>query len=543
MLRSVALVLPDPPATSPIEPVPTLPELVGKPPPPPVNDPAWQPRADPLRSVNLREQVEIVHREIPLTTTAINDWTVPASRLAILNLAIGNFDAPAQLADNIMLSDSRVQASLSSRLSILGRPVDFRLPPGMKDSALARECRDAFAAAWPTMANEAAMSELQRWAIMMGFGIAQILWDTTGPYAIPHPLPWHPRYTYYHWLYRCYVAITMDGQEPVMPGNASWILHAPHGDYRGWMRGALGAITPWWLARHYALRDWARYSEIHGIPIIKFKAPSVGDPYQQAAMRGQLAGLSQESVLHLPQNPPPVQSYDAELLEAKDGSWEGFARLIAQCDMEITLTLLAQTLTSSMPAEGGSSYAAARVHADVRQGLLESDARALSETLTQQLARPFAAVNFGSPDLAPRIIWDVTPYEDAKTKADALSQIASAVASLRQAGVKVADVRKVIADIIPGLDVGALEEIEPLAVQTQAEKAKAAPARSGAEGRARFADYRARFDPNHGGSPRTRIAAEHMSEELREALATDEAEQIRRGAHRVHEQLKTRWAA
>lgn len=522
----------DSPATSTPTRSALLYDALGKPLPlvgPP--DPAWAPPGDPLAGVNLAAQAGVVHREIPIVVTATG-WEVPTARRALQDLAVGLFDAPGQLADDVMGSDSRTQAALQARLSILGRPVDFRLPHKYRDSSLARECLAAFVEAWPTMATEATMGELQRWAIMMGFGIAQIQWDTSGDYAIPRPLPWHPRYTYFHWLYRCYVAITMDRQEPIIAGDGSWIIHAPHGEYRGWMRGGLRAITPWWLGRHYALRDWMRYSERHGLPIVLFKSPAVGDPIQQSTIRFQLANLGQESVLHLPQNPPPVQSYDVDLLEARDTAHEGFRMLIAACDSEITLTLMAQTLTTSMPAEGGSSYAAARIHAGVLQGLMEADARALSMTVYQQIARPFAAMNFGNADLAPRVVWDVTPFEDAKTKALAFMQIAEALNFMRVAGFQLdpRDVRRLINNTIPGFRIGKMDAVAPLAVAAIGAKAKADQKAANQVAQQDTAGARiaaqmqgARFDPNLLSRVRVNLAEDTESDGMREAMAEIEA--------------------
>lgn len=501
------------------------------------NDPAWQPPVDPLAH---GVRADVIHREIPLSVV-VTGWDVPSARAAKRDLVIGLFDQPSQMADAIMFSDSRVQAGLASRLSILGRPVDFRIPRKYRDSALARECLDAFVDAWPEMATEAVMGEMQRWAIMMGFGISQILWDTSGKYATPHPLPWHPKYSYFHWLYRCYVAITLDGQEPIIPGDGSWILHAPHGGYRGWMRGAVGAVAPWWLGRAYALRDWMRYSERHGLPIIKLKTPAVGDPYQQQTVRFQMAHLGQETVLHLPQNPPPALSYDVELLEAKDTAHEGFRMLIEQCNQEITLALLAQTLTTSMPAEGGSSYAAARVHAGVLQGLMEADARGLALTTTNQLARPFAKYNFGHASLAPQVVWDVTPFEDAATKAQAFMQLAAAISAMRTAGFQMDphSARRMIRNTIPGFDPGKMSAVDPIALATVGAKAKAdasaaeaakpaAPGGDGAEqekAQARLARIMSRMDPALSRLMTKRAArgaaafARGEDDGLREALA------------------------
>ena len=433
-------------------------------------DPAWQPPRDPLD----RADPTIIRREIPISVVATG-WDVRGVRAARQELVLGLFDLPAQMVDAMILTDARIQAGLASRLSILGRPIDFRVPRRYRGSSLAKECRDAFAEAWDEMGAEPVLSELQRWYVMLGFGLAQNLWDFSGRYAVPHPLPWHPRYMYFDWLRRCYVAITMDGIEPVVSGDASWVLHAPHGEYRGWMRGAAFAMSPWWLGRTYALRDWMRYSERHGLPMIKFKHPAVGDPYQASAMQQQLANLGQEAVFDLPQNPPPALSYDVDLLEARDTAHEGFRMLIEQCSQETTLALMGQTLTTSMPAEGGSSYAAARVHANVLQGLLESDARGLAYTAHKQLARPFAAINFGEADIAPEVVIDVTPFEDAKTKATAAQSLATTLNTLRMAGFRISpkDARRMFRATIPGFDIGRIEAVEPVQIEAQAARAGA----------------------------------------------------------------------
>ena len=441
---------------APRSPAQMLYDAIGRPIPPRNDDPAFQPPRDPLEGVNMLAQAGLVHREIPNITVATG-WDVNLTRQAYDDLVIGLFDRPAQLIDSIV-GDSRVQSCLGSRVGgLLGRKIDFVVPRKYRDSKEAKRCRNAFREAWPKTAGPANLSSLDRWAVMIGFGPAQLLWNMSGEYAVPEIHPWHPRYTYYHWTYRVYVAITMDTLAPIIPGDGHWVLHAPHGEYRGWMNGAMRAVAPWWLARNYALRDWARYSERHGLPMVKAKAPAVGDPIQQASWRQQLSQLGQETVIHIPQNVDQRMSYDVDLLEARDTAHEGFRMLIQACDMEITLALLAQNLTSEVK-EG--SFAAARVHADVRQALLEADARALETTIYQQVARPFAELNFGDAELAPRVIWNVKPYEDDKTQTEILLMFAQAIYAMRNAGFELKDVEKIAKDF--GMDLGKIERVTPL---------------------------------------------------------------------------------
>lgn len=430
----------------------------------PTDDPAWQPPSDPLQKNDSRVKAGLINREIPITVVQTG-WSIAEVRGAIEALVIGLFDAPAQLVDSIT-GDSRVQSAMQSRTGgLLGKEIRHKLPAKYADSDLAKECLDAWESHWPNMATEAILADMQLWGSTLGFWTGQQLWDTTGDYWLPYLSTWHARYTYYHWIFRRYIAITLDGQVPISPGDGHWVMHAPFGQYRGWMRGNLRPISPWWLARNYALRDWARHSERHGMPIGKAITPFGAAPDMIQNYRNQLANLGQESIIQLPQSPDPqIGSYDLEWLETNGQSWDGFQGLINQCNAEITLSILGQNLTSEVK-EG--SFAAARVHADVRQAILEFDARALSQTIYTQMARPFAAINFGNADLAPRSCWDITPYEDNKAAADTAYAIGNTINMLRTAGWKLKKIEAFFRKFGIVISNEMFEESEPVAIESK----------------------------------------------------------------------------
>ena len=396
---------------------------------PPTDDPAWQPPIDPASQPGARTRALVINREVPIVTVQ-TAWDIAAIRRAIEGMVAGLFDESAQLTDAIV-GDSRVQSALASRCGgLLGRPIEFDMAPGGK------ACLDAWKRVWPTIGTEAALGDFLRKTPLMGFQHGQLLWDTSDDALwIPHLHPWHSRYTYYHWTLRKHIAITLDGQVPIIQGNGHWVSHQPHGSYRGWMHGAMRAIAPWWIARNYALRDWARYSERHGMPILLAITPWGALPEETGAFVNAVATLGQESAMKLPQsNDDSFGKYDLKLLEASDQAWLAFAGLVTQCNSEITLALLGQNLTSEVK-EG--SFSAAQVHADVRQDILESDARALENTIYMQIARPFAEINFGDANLAPRTRWCVTPVERSTIATTALVQFAQAISALYSSGMQV----------------------------------------------------------------------------------------------------------
>jgi len=100
------------------------------------------------------------------------------------------------------------------------------------------------------------------------------------------------------------------------------------------------------------------------------------------------------------------------------------------------LALMFQNLTTEVK---GGSFAATTAHMDIRQGGLQFDNAAWRWTIWQQVARPFAWLNFGDPDLAPITDNDVTPREEYEHNAKQFQEFGKAVQVLRQGGVKFLD--------------------------------------------------------------------------------------------------------
>jgi phage gp29-like protein len=446
---------------------------------PATNDAAWQPPSDPLADPSTTSvRAKRIDREIPNVSVEAG-WTPPRIRAAIESLVIGNFDLPAQLQDAIA-GDSRVQSAMHTRSSgLLGQPITFSPPKRFADDPVAKKCCRRWESHWAMMDAEPALLDLLETSSSLGFAYAQILWDTAGKTWYPYLQSWNPRYSYYHWMLRVHVAITMDGQTPITPGDAHWVLHAPYGQYRSWMRGSLRPVAQWWLARNYALRDWARYSERHGFPAVLADTPFGADPTSIQNFENQLQGMGQESIIQLPGSVDVTKfgKYDLRYLEPKDRNWQAFKELIVQCNTEITLSTLGQNLTSEVK-EG--SLAAAREHGDILQVWLQADARAEARTLYTQVLRPFAALNYGNPDYAPVPKRTVTPPEDMEVKAKTWLAFAQGLKAARDGGIKIKNIAKFARKF--GLRPGDVEHLDPTQVTARLAAADPSDVESGTPG-------------------------------------------------------------
>lgn len=417
---------------------------------------AFGPPRDPLADIDPDKIAGAIYRDIPLTTLAGN-WNIDSIRSAIADHRIGLFMSSAQLCDSLF-GDDRLQATLGSRTGGLFSQPIVHHRRGKGDAS--KEARKAWRKAWKKACPQSVMSELMRWAVMIGFAIAEVVWDRTVTPWQPYLKPWHPMFVQYRWDLRAYQVMTVDGPVAAVPGTGKWVLFTPHGAYRGWIQGAMRSVSQPWFIKQLAWRDWARFNERHGLPIIKAMVPAAGDATQKRNFVSSMSTLGQQAVIGLPQNVDGT-GYDAQLLEARDRAWETFQGTIDRCDRSLVLPILWQNLTTEVK-EG--SYAAARVHGDVRQNAIEFDNETLAECLYRDLARPWALFNYGDPELAPYTCWNVKPPEDYAARAEALAKFATAANQLRQAGFRVTDMAELGRAL--GLDID-VEHVDPVQVEAR----------------------------------------------------------------------------
>lgn len=370
-------------------------------------------------------------RDLPIA--ALGRWNLTNIRTALDNHQMGQFLQGAMLTES-MLGDGRVQSVLNGRLKGITmrhlhvKPVD--------DSKDAKEAAEWAKWLWQRVLTDDVLDQSLAWTTIMGFGLAQRVWDTcrgrNGEEVwCPYIQPWHPQFTYYDISRRQYVAQTQDGIEYIDPDDPHWWLFTPWGEYRGWLRGALRSCAVPWIVRQYALRDAARFSEVHGLPIKVLKVPSQANSTDKSRTTSQVRALGNSSVLTLPQQTgPDGTGWEFELLEARDRSWESFFALIENCDREIQQVIRGTNLTSEVQ---GGSYAAAQVHEDEDSGYADSDCRKLVESF-RSTVQMFLGFNFGWADKCPDMWMEAPDKPDLLQLAQAQQAAVTAYVSAKDAG-------------------------------------------------------------------------------------------------------------
>lgn len=347
---------------------------------------------------------------------------VSAVSAALNQLEQGMFYQSAYLWDG-MLRDDRITATLNVRLSgLFGSLLD--LEPGA-DTGKGRKAKEVAEKQIGRMLPTPQLMHLQRYALGLSVGVAQVLTERDTKSTRPTIKVWNPRYLRYDWLLRKYCLVTQNRGEIVLePGDPEWITWEPFGPL-GWIHGALiRSLAMPWLIRVWTRNWWARYQEVHGMPIRAGIIPADRKPKDEALFLNQLSNLAHEAVVRLPQG-QDGNRFDLKLVEAESTNWQGFMKLLEHCDDSIAIVLLGQR--QSTTGQGGLGTQEKAGESSMLR-ILRGD-HMIGDCLREQLLKRWAADNFGDEDVAPYLKWQIEPPEDMAGKAKTLLTLAQAFQS------------------------------------------------------------------------------------------------------------------
>jgi hypothetical protein len=316
------------------------------------------------------------------------------------------------------LLETRIDATLGSEFSL--EPVDS--PNKQQSTVMAKRYGPLW---WDTFPEDECYDLLTS-RIMLGVGIAVLDWDRGGSEWRARLRTLDPQFLRFDQFTNKYIFHAQEGELEVNPGDGTWILLAA--GRRGWLRSAVRSLAIPWIAKQLTIRDWNRYNERHGLPIVKAMAPAIASESDRDDFWDDLQDLNSEIVAQLPTHLDENGArFDLELLEAKDGSWQTFKEHIARCDERFTIYLKGANLGTQVDGQG--SRAAAEVHRGVELSKAKADATKFSTELRKQGLWPIISANVEGFkfEITPWPKWQVEPEEDNKLRADVLSTVSTAI--------------------------------------------------------------------------------------------------------------------
>lgn len=174
--------------------------------------------------------------------------------------------------------------------------------------------------------------------------------------------------------------------------------------------GLIRPCTYLYLFKNYGVKDWLIFAELFSVPMRVGKYKSGATPQDIETLKTAVFNLGVDAAAVI------SDSTIIEIIEsAQRGNVTIFKDLAGYCDKGMTKVILGHTgSTEGTPGKlGGEDQAA-----DVRQDLLEFDAKALERTIRLQIIAPWVRYVYGPAAAVPKVKIYAEEGEDLKSKAE-----------------------------------------------------------------------------------------------------------------------------
>lgn len=230
-----------------------------------------------------------------------------------------------------------------------------------------------------------------------------------------------PEFLRYVWNENQWYYLSVAGRIPITPGDR-WILHTRGGRVAPWQNGLWHALGRAWINKEHALLHKANWEAKLANPARAAYTPNGATDPQRAGFLQKLIAWGVNTVFELP------AGWDVKIIESNGRGWESFKDTIEWAEREYMIALAGQVVTVT----GGTGFANADVHKSIRADLIEARADALAYTINTQGIPAWVVENFGEDalDESGCVEWDTTPPRDLAVEAQAMVQVATALAQL-----------------------------------------------------------------------------------------------------------------
>ena len=237
-------------------------------------------------------------------------------------------------------------------------------------------------------------------AVCKGFSVSEIMWEAGTLGVLPKTLKKRPqkRFTFLAGDGVSDAPRLLTEDEPVygVPLTAhKFAVHMYRAGSDMPERGGLLRVLAWiYLFKNYALKDWVSFCEVFGMPLrLGVYTPAATKEDRESLVRA-VTNLGSDAAGIISEN-TRIEFVEA----AKRGEAGPYPALVELLNKEYSKAVLGQTLTTEVGGSG--SYAAGRVHQEVRSDITRADARALERTVNRDLIRPIVMFNFGRETRPP----------------------------------------------------------------------------------------------------------------------------------------------
>lgn len=264
--------------------------------------------------------------------------------------------------------------------------------------------------------------------LLFGYAVCEVIWIVRDGRVIPSEIKSRAPERFVFDLDGVPRLLILDNMiEGVPLPERKFITHS-FGDSQSPYGLGLGSRLFWlvWFKRQLQAQ-WLVFCEKHASPTAVGKyAPGTSQP-DQAKLLDAIVGIAQASGITVP------MGSEIGLIETARSGAE-YEKALRYFDEQISECVLGETLTTNL--HGGGSLAAAEVHSDVKDELVDADGDLLSATLNATLLTWLT--EFNHPSARPPRIWRQRPANDLEIETLRKTRAEVAV-TLKKAGYRLKD--------------------------------------------------------------------------------------------------------
>lgn len=325
----------------------------------------------------------------------LTDSPTPARFAALMKqVDQGDIAAMVELADEMESKDSHLQGVANTRrLAITS--LDWVVSPdtSSENTELATEAAKFVTSEFMRIRTRNglvginALLEHMSLAIGPNIAVSEIIWKD-GRILGFVPVPGHRLQQDSEG--RIYIEQSMD-KIYVDDFTNKFIVHIPNPRAGMPFRVTLTRAQAWcYVIKHYVIADWASYSEIFGMPWRVAKVADGGSVEEVTQVRNMLKNMGPEGWAIFDAD------VDVTLLESSRGT-QPYSQLLDWIEKKQSILYLGQTLTTELGNTG--SFAAAKVHDNVRADLLMSDVKIEARMVRESIIRPMIEYRYPGVDM------------------------------------------------------------------------------------------------------------------------------------------------
>lgn len=386
------------------------------------------------------QSAHLVQLHSEIWKAATNGLTPTRLNRVLADADSGDIVAQHQLFSDMLDRDEHIMSELGKRgRALLGLNWDITPIPQMADNAGAKKIAETIKSIFDGIGDFEGLILSLADGIGHGFSALEIEWELKDNVWLPREF--HHRLQSWFLIKDGNLRLRDGSQDGLELEPYGWVIHRHPTKIGSLARSGLLRTLCWtFLLKAYARGYWSRFLEVHGLPVRLGKYGPYATEEEKRVLMSALRNLGHDAAGIVP------AGTEIEFKEALKASHTPFADMIGYCEKKQSVAILGGTLTSQ--ADGKTSTnALGRIHENVKDDILKTDAICIAATITRQILAPLALFNLRVTDanLLPWFTFDITDPADLSSLADSLPKLAGIMPKIGQkwahekTGIPVAD--------------------------------------------------------------------------------------------------------